>query len=126
MVNHLLCVEVVDPMLDINNEEMVLRNTYLNALLIPEVPYMPKGEKQVRVVKWVDGEENKAIATVIEDKPINERPRRVSTQLKTVMKKEDPTTEIKIITTSNYLDNVEGGYEIFPNTVNTQSDSNFA
>jgi hypothetical protein len=65
----------LDPSTNFNNEEMVLRNTYINALLLsgftaPEA--IPKAQKP-STVKWVDmmkPEEKKTVATVISDKPI--------------------------------------------------------
>lgn len=112
---------MADPALGTNNEELVLRNTYINALLLPEMQCAVKGDKKKEHgVKWVDSSDSKRpIATAIEDKCTAEAPAKAIDHLKTAMKKTEanssPTTEIRIIS-SNYLEEIEGqNYEVFPN-----------
>jgi len=94
-------------MLGINNEEIVLRNTYINALLLPELAHEPKNNKKVNTVKWADSEENKVIATIIENKPINDTSLKAIGDVKTIMKKE--ATEIQVISNNDMFFNALNG-----------------
>ncbi len=66
-------VEISDPTFDLENEELILRNTYVNAQLLstlaPLEPTVKDGPKGARV-QWLDNkpEGKQEIATVISDK----------------------------------------------------------
>ena len=64
--------EISDPTFGLENEELILRNTYINALLLSAlgVKQTESKKKKTVSVKWVDNKpENKQdIATVIVDK----------------------------------------------------------
>lgn len=95
---HFKIIEVADQTLGIDNEEMILRNTYINALLLSQFPcpINAKKLKKKRELVWIDSnntEEKQPIATVIEDSVTDKIHVKVNGFLKTAMKKTDPVND---------------------------------
>jgi hypothetical protein len=64
--------EISDPSFGLENEELILRNTYVNAMLLSLVSVPPKAAKEKREeskVKWIDNkpEQKQELASVIPD-----------------------------------------------------------
>lgn len=64
--------EISDPTFGLENEELILRNTYVNAMLLSLVSVAPKAVKEKREetkVKWIDNkpEQKQELASVIQD-----------------------------------------------------------